>query len=230
MSGYKKVILIIGFIFLFFIFILVGSTIFITWAIFDRTPTVLYTPHVPNFVVLNNIVQKISGKMLNEESTQQLLNPDILLELELTENEVNEIIRSSLQTYISSGENPQLCEQLKNLRVHFKDSFFYADYSFTSKISTPFGSYINFHCIFVPELFNNNFNVNIISFKIGAIPLPSAKINKIISEAIEKEKDKSNVQLFLASVKEIKVKDSKLLIKYNPSAALNIILNQSLAL
>ncbi|HRR06564.1 MAG TPA: hypothetical protein P5105_04715, partial [Victivallales bacterium] len=212
---------------LFLLSTLVAAALFITWAIFDKNPTVLYTPHIPDIVVLNNIIQKISSNLLNEETSQQLIDPNILLVLELNEKEVNEIILSGIQTYINSGENPQACEQLKNFRIKFKDGFFYADYSFLTNITSPFGSYINIHCVFVPELSNDNINVNVSSLKIGALSMPSSKIDKFIRDAIKKEKNNKNVQLFLNSVKEIKVKDSKLLIKYSPSAALNLILNQS---
>lgn len=227
MSKTKKILLIISSAILIVFIVILSIVLWLFSALLNKTPAVVYAPHVPDFTVLNSTIQKISAGQNAETDLSSMLDPNAIFETEFTEKEVNEIILNGIQTYIVSGDDPIKTEILKNLSLKFNNGIFEAKYSLDTKIKTPFGSYINFYCSFIPTLSNRDISITVQTFKIGKISFPTSQINKKIAEQIEKEKNTKEFNIFINAVKEIKIQERNLKIKYSPAALLNLITSQA---
>ncbi len=229
MSKRKKIFLFVASFFLLLVITVISVLLWITSAIFDKTPLVSYQRHIPDIAILSKLTQKLSsGSENGTMDISVLLNPTKVMDVLLNEKEINEMISSGLESYATFENDPEKQEILKSLRITFTNGIFVANYSLDSKIWTPFGSFLNIHCEFIPQISEHNISFDIKLFKTGR--LSSSVITNRLNSAVEKqiniEKEKKNISDFLDAIEEIRVEGKCVRVKYIPAKLMKIWLKQ----
>ncbi len=227
MSKTKKILLaVVGAIF-FLLLLILCAVLWVASAVLDKSPTVAYQPHVPDMEVIGTALQKLSEGKNGEMDFTSMLNPNSVLEAVFDKREVNEIIASGIESYVNAGDDPGTREKLKNLSLLFTGEALVAEYSLDSGWRTPFGQYINFKCETVPEISNREIRIHVASVRAGSISVPPDKINSFIAEQIRSEKDNPETGEFLDAVKEVRIEDGHVRVKYSPAAMMKLIMKRS---
>jgi hypothetical protein len=229
MSKGKKILLIIFCAILLIFAIFASLGLWLASAVFDQTPSVAYTPHEPDTTIMLGVIQKLSGDDQEKDILKTMLGGQPS-RLSLSEIEVNEIIKSGIETQISGGNDGKKKEALKNLDIKFSNGIFSAKYSFAPGIKTPFGRYINFKAEFVPKIADRHIQIEVKTLAAGSISLPQSKIdylNKAIADQIAAaEEADPNVSDFLDAVTETKIEGSQLIVEYQPLAIMKTIMEK----
>ena len=128
-------------------------------------------------------------------------------------SEVNALLAMvSSGTRMLNGKNIVFSDIL----LGFNQGVFYFDFSKRISFYTPFGRYINLRSKLFFDIENNDFKIDILSFKVGYILVPKFLVDYFLEQ---KQRDIRAIPLIhklLLAVKEIHVYKSKLVILYYP--------------
>jgi hypothetical protein len=201
----------------------IAAAVWLASAIFDKTPSVAYHPHMPNVIILANVTKKFSELPKGNNAITAIFGAP--LKVSLQTEEVNELIKTGIEGYLKmGGENAKM---LQPLELVFSDGIFEGKYALDSDLWTPFGKYINFDIKFVPRILNRNLIIDIKSIKIGKLSIPKGWVNKKLADAIDSAQENENVVDFLNAVTEITIENDRVFIEYLPLEMMKIMVKKA---
>lgn len=203
--------------------LLLFFTLIVVGLLFNHDPKYPTIPmesvHVTNQTkILNRIIPVVMKSQ-----------PDDIAEINLTEDEVNSIIRfidnSGNLIDFFSRKNSGKKRQTQNYRATFQQGRFNIAYAVETGISNPFGSCIIFKVIGKPVITETDQYLDLDSAKLGDLPLPAEQAETIFKAIIDSYRnDDAFKQIRNIIVKANVTAEGHLLIVYRPYKLRNYVM------
>ncbi len=159
----------------------------------------------------------VANRILSQ--VMQAGNDQLTAELTLTPTEVNSLLRvgsnaKSLRD-ILLGRPPDMVKHPWS--VIYRDGAFIIRYCADIKQWTPFGSKINLYLRAVPRIEPQTEEVMLLQFKAGALSLPSAIVESLLRQELDRQRQRAQYQLLRHIIVSAEITPSgSIVIKYHP--------------
>jgi len=157
-----------------------------------------------------NIGEKVSAVLKDKTAGKSV--PDKLETIELTENEVNALLKTGLIMQMASKQGAD--QEVRD--AFFKDGALTILISKKIAAGNPFGKYFNIRASFVPEIRNHRFQVVLKAVSAGSISFPESIVQGRLSSELAVLEQTENGQAVLNIISELKLENGRMTLVYSP--------------
>lgn len=157
-----------------------------------------------------NIGEKVSSVLKDKTAGKGV--PDKPETIELTENEVNALLKTGLIMQMASKQEAD--QEVRD--AFFKDGALTILISKKIAAGNPFGKYFNIRASFVPEIRNHHFQVVLKAVSAGSISFPESIVQGRLSSELAVLEQTENGQAVLNIISELKLGNGRMTLVYSP--------------